>query len=232
MYLMQYFKNAPNNWERSYSVGNQINLWPFSNFVSLFRNFESENTSTNTNILELGCGAGANSQIFINTFYSYLGIDFSQSAIKYARRNYQSKNLEFLVRNLNNFKPKKKFGIIFDRAALTHLNMNELEKVKSNVLSMLEMGGLYIGVDWFSNKHPDRKYASVRIDKYTYSNFIQGQFKEIGQVQFFNRQRIHKIFSKIGMEKLNLDLYDTIDLTSSKKNLKNSRYNLVFKKVK
>ena len=157
MYLMQYFKKAPNNWEINYKDGNQINLWPFSNFVSLFRNFESLNTSANTNILELGCGAGANSQIFIDTFYTYLGIDFSQSAINYANRNYQFKNLEFIVRNLDNFKPKKKFGIIFDRAALTHLNMKQLEKVKSNILSMIDIGGLYIGVDWFTSKHPDKK---------------------------------------------------------------------------
>ena len=34
------------------------------------------------------------------------------------------------------------------------------------------------------------------------------------------------------MEILNLDLHETIDITSPKKNLKNSQYNFVLKKVK
>jgi cyclopropane fatty-acyl-phospholipid synthase-like methyltransferase len=228
---MLYCKQSLNSWDLIYKNGLQLNLWPFSNLVGIFKRFERFNLSGLTSILELGCGAGANSQIFINSNYSYLGVDCSQIAIDFALQKYRFSNLQFLTQNLEFYKPVKKNGIVFDRAALTHLNMSQLEKVKKNILTSIEPGGLYIGVDWFSMDHPDRKYSRKRIDKYTYSGFTSGQFVKIDQVQFFDTNRIKQLMLESEMELLYFDLQEKVNKLSKNNEIFNSQYSFVARKI-
>jgi len=83
-------------------------------FIKFIEKYEKLNNKT---ILDLGCGAGANT-IYLAKKYknsNFIGIDKNLNSIKYARnmvKKYKIKNCKFISKNIYNLKKKPRIGKI------------------------------------------------------------------------------------------------------------------------
>jgi SAM-dependent methyltransferase len=185
-------------WEKIYDSGKQINLWPYTELASKFSKYfkNGEPLSKQINVLELGCGAGNNSRLFSDDESNYEGVDFSKSAIQFAKSNYQNRSTNFLFADLveHDF-PIQKFDLIFDRAAVTHLLDSQIRTLISKAFKALKDGGLYFGIDWFSTSHPEfNSNECKKIGKLDRTSYKTGKFQGVGTVHFSDKEFIESTF--------------------------------------
>jgi SAM-dependent methyltransferase len=185
-------------WERIYDSGKQINLWPYTDIASKFSKYFTNNEplSEHITVLELGCGAGNNSRLFSDNSINYEGIDFSKSAIEFANSNYQDENTNFVYADLvGHDLPHKKYDLIFDRAAVTHLVDSQIRAMVSKAFSALKSGGLYFGIDWFSINHPEfNSHECTKLGDLDRTSYLSGKFQGVGTVHFSDREFILSTF--------------------------------------
>ena len=187
-------------WEDVYSSGNQINLWPYTEILTRYRTHQNKIKAGGVlNILELGCGVGNNSKLFAGEGFSYFGVDFSETAIAFAKEKYESDLVRFAVENLELIEfDNDSYDLIFDRAAVTHLESAKIKTLISKVSKALNSGGIYLGIDWFSTKHPEyQNSGSTAIDLYDRTGFQTGKFRDIGTVHFSDRLWITEAFREL-----------------------------------
>ena len=87
------------------------------NYCRVARKLRLESTLRNTlkpieSILEIGCGCGYTVDYLSNQINRFVGIDYSEELIKYAKRYNSKKDVEFLCQNIKDFKTEEKFDYI------------------------------------------------------------------------------------------------------------------------
>lgn len=97
------------------------------------------NSLNGNNILDVGCGTGKFSGYFYSKGYNVTAIDFSEEMLKIAKQNYPKIN--FLRKDICNYKSNKKFDGIFAKYVLFHLPPEDLMKVLNNFYKMLNEHG-------------------------------------------------------------------------------------------
>ena len=116
--------------------------------LNLFKLFSLENNFdfNNKNILDAGSGTG-HRIINVAKYYdksNFLGIDFSENSIKFAKKiakKNRISNIEFRKVNLlQKIKFQKKFDVILSMGVLHHLS--DPKKGLKNILSLLEKNGI------------------------------------------------------------------------------------------
>ncbi len=108
-------------------------------------------------ILDLGCGTGWVTSVFIDSNKEVLGIDFSEEQIKSANDSFSQTNLKFEcqnVVNLNTENYKNKFDGVLVYAFLHHLSEKDIRKVFSSLNLMMKPGGKIFFYEpvWFYEK--------------------------------------------------------------------------------
>lgn len=108
--------------------------------------FSSFALAGNGKTLDLCSGDGFNSYYFYSlNSKSVTGIDFDAEAIKWARRNYKTNNLEFIEQDIRNeFVGGPYDNIIWD-AAIEHFTEIEIESLMNNIKSQLTSEGVLSG---------------------------------------------------------------------------------------
>ena len=81
-------------WDKLYSKRLHFSRWPWSDLVSACSKYFQFNKKLK--VLEIGCGVGANVPFFLSKNCSYTGVDISKNAIKFLKREYKSKKLNFI----------------------------------------------------------------------------------------------------------------------------------------
>lgn len=196
-------------WENVYAAGDQINLWPYTEILTRYKNCQRVvNHKTPLKILELGCGAGNNSRLFKSKDFSYIGIDISKAAITFAKENYEADKVRFEVGNLELIEfDYEAYDLIFDRAAVTHLESSSIRILIDKISNALKPDGIYLGIDWFSTKHPDFQEANSRnIGDYDRTDFQSGRFRNVGTVHFSDKEWLTETFQALEI----IDLIETI----------------------
>ena len=116
--------------------------------LNLFKLFSLENNFdfNNKNILDAGSGTG-HRIINVAKYYdksNFLGIDFSENSIKFAKKivkRNKISNIEFKKVNLlQKIKFQKKFDVVLSMGVLHHLS--DPKKGLKNILSLLEKNGI------------------------------------------------------------------------------------------
>ena len=116
--------------------------------LNLFKLFSLENNFdfNNKNILDAGSGTG-HRIINVAKYYdksNFLGIDFSENSIKFAKKiakKNKISNIEFTKANLlQKINFQKKFDVVLSMGVLHHLS--DPKKGLKNILSMLEKNGV------------------------------------------------------------------------------------------
>ena len=186
-------------WDKCYKDGTQMALWPWSDVVSLVHRFCGPLVScggSKINVLEMGCGAGANIPFFNALKCNYKGIEGSPTVVEFLHRQYPDLSKNIVCCDFTKSQPfNEEFDIILDRAAITHNDASSIEWTVDTIERILKPGGVFIGIDWFSENHSDFNFGSCLDDRSTRHNFIQGQFKGVGKVHFSSEMSLRKLFS-------------------------------------
>lgn len=82
-------------------------------------------------------------------------------------------------------------------ASMTHNSMLAIKKGLKHLANHLNVGGKYIGKDWFSTCHSDYLLGDVN-DEFTRFNLLEGQFFGVGNVHFSTKEHILEMFSEAG----------------------------------
>ena len=187
-------------WEAIYAKGEQLNIWPFTDLVSLFMRHQSSLIKNRINsgplrVLELGFGAGNNIEFFLSQGFDYYGIEYSESAFKFACHKYPNLERHLILGSFSDIEQYEcGFDAVIDRGSVTCSTNLEVEQTIGAVRNILKSSGLFFGVDWFSKNHSDFSLPSTFVDSCTRTDFAEGQFKNQGNTHFVNQEEILNTF--------------------------------------
>jgi SAM-dependent methyltransferase len=187
------------NWDKIYAQNKQINTYPFSDVVSLVKNYKRMDDET---VLEVGCGTGNNLAFLVETGLKVTGIDYSKHAVAIAKQFLNNKGLvadiiqESILTHCQ--MNKGKYDIILDRASSCYGTIEDAYTNWDAMIDALSDGGLIISYK-YSTKHPDYldpKYPVDNFYKRTKSEFsMNSTFHNQGDIHFANKTDI-SYFSK------------------------------------
>jgi len=169
-----------NAWETIHSKS-IYNEFPHSQTVSLF---ETRFNNKNLSILELGCGSG-NDQVYFRKKYSNVtGVDISISAIKNSKKLIKKNK----IRNIKNLivmdikdvkKIKKKFHIVYEFRALSHLPKKFIKQIIIDVIKIIKPNGFFCFKLYSKKWIKDQRSKAYSIGKTKNVYFTSFSKKEI-----------------------------------------------------
>lgn len=154
-------------------------------------------------ILDLCCGNGVITRI-ISNYVSYVyAIDFSENLIKYARENFSSFNIQYIIgdasrMDLSQYKANK----INIYSCIQYLSADDLNNLLEN-LSVVDSDLIYISNIPDENKIFDY-YNTPEKNEYYYSCLMKGIPNNIGT--WYNKRELIKNFESHGFECKILDI--------------------------
>ncbi len=182
-------------WEAIYRAGQQHNSWPWSDVVSLVFRYVQGGVQ-GRRVLELGCGTGANAGFFAAMGADYSGIDGSAAGVAVVHKRFPAFAKNVVVGDFTvAFPSPGPYDVIVDRASVTHNSQRAIERTLQLVYENLRPGGCFIGVDWFSSQHSDKKFGKPAEDEHTLTGFESGQFKGCGRVHFSDKAHLCELFA-------------------------------------
>ena len=188
------------DWESDiYAKGDQLNLWPFTEVVSvMYRELSRWSLSRPPRVLEIGSGAGNNLWALASAGFDCFGIDPSQSAVAFARSRFDSLGLQgsFQIAKgqdlpfIDEF-----FDFVIDRAAICQIPRIEIPRVLNEALRVMAPGAAFYSFGLFGSNHSDAKFGQLT-ESGSYDNFSKGIFSGVGLTTFFDRPLISELFSQ------------------------------------
>ena len=194
-------------WDVRYSENTHLSVWPLSDMVSYFHRY-AKPFSQATKVLEIGFGAGANIPFFGALQVDYSGIEGSQNICAKVLQFYPELKNKLYVGDFISFEFPVKYDVIIDRASMTHNSTAAIRRGLRHLADNLNVGGKYIGIDWFSTEHSDYSLGDA-VDEFTRSNIAYGQFVSLGNVNFSTREHILELFAEAGLRLIKLELKKT-----------------------
>ncbi len=187
-------------WDAAYLANTQMSIWPWSDLISYVNKF-AKDLPVGTNLLELGFGTGANLPFFLSSLkFNYFGIEQSEKAFEFVGRKYPAIASQLRCGNITeNLFPDVIFGLVVDRATLTHNTTSAILQTLKNLTTCMSPGGIFIGIDWFSKSHADSNLGIIE-DEFTRTNIETGQFSNLGSVHFSDAAHLKKIFNEAGFD--------------------------------
>ncbi|MFA5828075.1 MAG: class I SAM-dependent methyltransferase [Candidatus Shapirobacteria bacterium] len=163
---------------------NRIPLTHYANSVPVYLVFKGiieRSKKDNAFVLDLGCGTGRNISFVKDTVqknYSYYGVDYSESCIDFARKQYGKKGVQYVQYQgpILPF-PDKCFDFVVSSHVIEHIPKDKAEFYLEEVSRVLKEGGVaVIGTpnrkfcqDLFAiNKDDKRKYRFVLPHEHEY----------------------------------------------------------------
>ena len=148
------------------------------NYCRVARKLRLESTLRNTlkpieSILEIGCGCGYTVDYLSNQINRFVGIDYSEELIKYAKRYNSKKDVEFLCQNIKDFKTEEKFSVILMIGVLHHvfkpkqmlLHIKQfLKKDGAIIINEPQMNNPIISFLRYLRKNLDKNYSSDQVE--------------------------------------------------------------------
>ena len=199
-YLIDWSANTPENFDH------QIDLnWQWyakrSSFPLERGVFSNLAISNGSDILDLCCGDGFNSYYFYSQrANSVTAVDFDPFAIKWAKRNYKTGNLKFIVCDIRTSIPDGPFHNVVWDAAVEHFTENEISSIMSRIKHVLTPNGVLSGHT--ITEAPDggkhlHQHEYEFHDKADLARFLSPHFKNV------------HVFETVFPERTNLYFYAT-----------------------
>ena len=125
-------------------------------------------------VLELGCGAGY-SAVYLRGMYSqYVGVDYAENLIRYARRHNASPHAAFHNVNIRDYTPKEAFDVVFMVGVLHHLDRPH--DMVRHIASLVRPGG------WFAVNEPQPANALIRAARRVRAGLDRSYSREQAQI--------------------------------------------------
>lgn len=188
----------------------------------------------NKNILDFGCGSGYGSKIMSKKALSVIGVDISNNAIEYAKKNYSAENLTFLnINQINSLEFQKKFDVVTSFQVIEHVS-NEKKYIET-ILRLLKPNGVFLvstpNKDIRLYKHIQKPWNIFHVKEYN-----EGELTKLMKQYFINVEMLnisaksefvfHEIFRVSAQKKITLPItlffiprFLTIQLLKFQKNI-------------
>lgn len=189
-----------NEWDDKYQDNTQMSVWPWTNLVSLV--MRNKPQKRNFKVLELGCGAGANIPFFISLEADYFSVEGSKTIVDNLHQRFPHLKDNIVVGDFTDFIPEVQFDLIVDRASLTHNHEESIIKSLKKCHERLNVGGKYIGVDWFSTHHSDYSKGVQAEDIWTRKDMFGCGFEGTGRVHFSDQNHLMVLFKEFKVKSL------------------------------
>ena len=189
-------------WDSVYKSGNQLSIWPWTKLVSLVYRYVKP--VPNMKVLELGCGAGANIGFFQALNVDYYAIEGSWSMVENLQKKYSAENIHIEQGDFTKdllFGGVQKFDLIIDRSSLTHNATDDIENTLCMIYDRLSDDGLFIGIDWHSDKQTESLADGEMIDNHT-KVFSNGYYEGLGKVHFSNENHLRGLLKNFNIKVL------------------------------
>ena len=184
-------------WNQRYQENTQMSIWPWSDLISYVKRFVSP-INKELKVLELGCGAGANIPFFKQLGVDYHAVEGSEAIVKNFWSRFPELKSKIKIGDFTNAIPwEYPFDLVIDRSALTLNSTSAICNCINSIYKSLSVDayGYYIGIDWFSVNHSAYREGGQEVDKYTRTNYIKGQFANVGRVHFSDADHIKELFA-------------------------------------
>lgn len=189
-------------WDTAYKAGTQLSIWPWTKLVSLVHHYAKLHEGIK--VLEIGCGAGANISFFQAIGADYYAIEGSKAIVDKLQEKYKVENVHIVQGDFTKtlgFDTIEKFDIIVDRSALTHNSTEDIKAVLQMIHERLADNGVFIGVDWHSDKQTASKEKGVAVDEYT-KVFSEGYYNGLGRTHFSNEKHLRDLLKNFKIKLL------------------------------
>lgn len=124
-------------------------------------------------LLEVGCGAGFTANYLDGMYREYVGVDYSEELIGYAREHHERPGVSFAAMDINAFQSEVGFDVALMIGVLHH--MDDLQGTLSTISALLKPGGwivanepqpanLLIHAARNVRKKVDSKYSSDQVE--------------------------------------------------------------------
>lgn len=147
-------------------------------------------TSTDK-VLDAGCGIGYGSWISSIVAKKVVGIDDSQEAIEFAKKEYQRANIEYRKIDILGIDEEEKFNVILAFEVIEHIE--DTEKIIKKLTSLVEEK-IILSVP----------HKSVPVEKYP---FHHRHFGENELATMFKKKGMEKIHSFVYLDRGNKNIY-------------------------
>lgn len=139
--------------------------------IMKYHQFFVDNVSPDDQVLDLGCGDGANTFDIAQKAKKVIGIDQALENITKAKRNYQRRNLNFILGDATNYKFDQRFNKIVLSNVLEHIKNRKdflisLHKISSMILIRVPM----LTRDWLS-VYKQQQGFEYRLDRTHYTEY-------------------------------------------------------------
>lgn len=190
-------------WDARYSENTHLSVWPWSDLVSYFNRY-AKPFSSQTKILEIGFGAGANIPFFKALGVDYSGIEGSQIIHSKVCESFPGLKDKLYFGDFCSHELRDVYDVIVDRSSMTCNSTLAIRNGLLHLANHLNVGGKYIGIDWFSTCHSDYPLGDA-VDEFTRNNIQEGQFVGVGNVHFSTKEHILELFSDAGFRVTRLE---------------------------
>jgi SAM-dependent methyltransferase len=214
--------NSRFEWEKVYEQGLQNNSFPWSDLVSLYHRYKSELLTNRTSIkvVEFGSGTCNNYPLFKNIGADYWGIESSETAINESLRKFPELDGKLIKCSFHETPLEiTDFDYVIDRGSITCNSSAYISDLVSEIYSRLIPGGLFIGVDWFSDKHSEySKGQDYFGDPLTKHDFPSGYFQNLGITHFTNEVDLRNSLNIFELLHLSEKIVDVVESNFTGKN--------------
>lgn len=189
--------NTSDIWEKNiYSLGKQLNRYPYDAVVSFIYGFRPNQKSyNNTDVLEIGCGAGNNLWFAAREGFSVYGIDASPSAVEFANKRFLNDQLEADLR-VGSFLDlpwgNGSFDLGIDRASTCCVSYSQQINAVKEMLRVLRTGGCFF-FNCYSDKHSSAASGILSEDGMI-SDISKGSLVNVGPITFNSKEKVLEIF--------------------------------------
>lgn len=98
----------------------------------------------NKRVFELGCGKGYGSIVLANTAHTVTAVDLNEESISFAKSNYESANLKFVLQDVREVAPelKSSFDAVVSFEVLEHLAPSDVPAFMKTVKDLIKSDGM------------------------------------------------------------------------------------------
>jgi len=204
-------------WDKVYTEGRSLLLWPDEIVVSLLNKHREKLTKG----LYLACGAGRHTILMAQMGIESVGVDSSDSAIKFAQKRSNAmglRNIKFVNSLVQDIKfEKESFDIVIAWGLIHYLEKKDQEELLNKVKFMLKPNGIFLLT--LRSTKDSRKNNGVKLEDNSYLvDYFDKDTKEVKQTKmfFWDENGVKSLLKDFSLVKLGHRMVEPVGLLNYK----------------